>query len=226
MSGFKFFALLFYFILTSLLYPQGTDSVKNMQGSILKSYDKKIIKSENKNSDALFFSIKGGYHYDFPDNDYGLKGSWVFDASIGALMNKHLILGVNFDYWKIATEDYHLKGSSSSYNRNFKGEGVVFFIKYRIILFNKFNVEPGAGAGPYRISYSNNNGDYTASGYLNLCAKLGFNMKILDFKIGSKNLDLHIDSEISYYSLVTLANGKNLYMMINFKIGPTIYLYY
>jgi hypothetical protein len=197
------------------------------QDRIHKACEKKYMERNKKSSDALFLTFKGGYHYNLPGNDYGLNGSWEIDASIGAIMNYNWIFGANFDYWKTTINGFHPEGSNIFLNRDFKGEGVSFFLKYRILMpGKKHNLELGAGIGPYRISYRDSNQNFEEHGYLNLNARLGFNMKILDFQIGAKNLELYINSEVAYYSLITFVRGRNLYRMLNFKLGPTINLFY
>ena len=216
---------------TTHIISQVNINTKQRQDIILKSYEKKFTERDKRSSDALFLSFKGGYHYDLPDNDYGLKGNWEIDASVGVIMNNNWIFGANFDYWKTTVNNYHLESSNIVLNRYYKGEGVNFFLKYGILMrVNKYNLELGAGIGPYRISYRDVNENFEGHGYLNLNARLGFNMKILDFQIGAKNLDLFISSEVAYYSLITFAIKENLHSnpirMLNFKLGPTINLYY
>jgi len=209
------------------LISQEEIAIKNNNDSILKAYTKKKKETHKKEPDVIFLSFKSGYQYAESWYDKGLKGSWVADVSFGAIMNNKWVIGINFDYWKTTIKNYQIAFSNTIYDRDYKASGVSLFLKYKIPVYkNVFDIDLGSGIGTYGISYKSIFGNYEKTDYLNLNLRLGFNIKIIDFFISSRNLCVNISSEIAYFYLITLAENKSLYKTYNFKIGPSINLFY
>jgi hypothetical protein len=214
----RFIVTLFILFTLPIIYSQDSFTIKNKHNSLQNSNDKKSLKIKKESSDAIFVSLKGGYHTINWDYD-GLKSSWIAGLSLGAVINKHWCLGIAFDYSTSNNANYHDDGSEIIYDKNYKEYGVSMICKYKYyFLKDKIDINAGIGLGTYNINTNNWEGYYSGDGYLNAGVNAGIGFKILR--------NLSIDLEWSLCHLLIMKEGRRHLIINNFKLGPTIYLYY
>ena len=198
-------------ITNSLLFSQNSDTAIYKHNNKHKSYDK------NKEQTAIFLSLKGGHHTINPGYE-SLNENWIADLSLGAVINKHWCLGVTFDYSTFTHHNY-FDGDFLIYDRNYVEYGVSLFFKYKYYFMkDKININAGFGFGTYGFKVLNKDGFYDGDGYFNYGIRLGLGYNIIP--------NLSLDFEWSLYRLLIISENKKLQVINNFKIGPTIYLYY
>jgi hypothetical protein len=188
-----------------------------MRDSILKVSEKNFNKKSKKQT-SIFISLKGGHHTINWDYD-GLKSSWLVGLSFGAEINNHWCLGITFDYSTSTNSEYYDDASKIIYNKNYKEYGVSIIFKYKYyFLKDKIDINAGIGLGTYSFKSNNWEGNYYDDGYLNVSVNAGIGIKILP--------NLSLDFDWSLYNLIIIKESRRPLVINNFKIGPTIYLYY
>lgn len=209
--------ILLLLVFNLVILSQNSDSANHIQDSILKKSEKNFYKTA-KSKDAIFISLKGGYHtlnYDFE----GLKSAWIAGLSLGAEFNRHWVLGIAFDY-SASTDYYHYRyGSEALYVNKMEEYGVSMIFKYKFSFFrDKVDINAGIGLGTYTFKETNHEGNNKGTGYLNASINSGIGVKIYN--------NLSVNFEWSVYRLLIMSENHRLLSINNFKIGPTIHLYY